>query len=459
MTFDLGKDKGYPISEDMSDSGFGRGRFLSGVPFTPLSRVGHVEVPSPAFCSTRVINKSTDQAASQSLSAIPDLNDPALHDLITHIAHQVGQTLMSGQQKKNPEEKVDNVTPVQGLATNQSLTDPHSLNLSGVRLVLQSDVKEPPVFRGDESDRLTVHEWEEVMETYLRKRGVVLAEQCTEILSKLMGKAKDIVKITLRSNPTLKPADDPKVIFDVLKQHYGEVKYSCMPLADFYGTVPVPGENPFEYWVRLNKAVDAAEEGLRRLGRRIEDPCHEVAMMFVKYCPDPALTAVFKFKAPDKWTASEIQEHLDRYQSELRQQVPAKLKRPSYMRHAAAQAERLEPTVGTANYRPAETSVLPDSAIAPVPHADDNCMKALVSLLDRALSQNNQIASRSFPLAHSSAKRCRVCKSDDHSTLAHCRQQRLCLNCFQQGHIKKHCPNVTSNQPTQHSSPESQPLN
>ncbi len=98
-----------------------------------------------------------------------------------------------------------------------------------------------------------------------------------------------------------------------------------MPLADFYGTVPVVGENPVEYWVRLNKAVDVAEEALNRLGRKMENPCQEAAMMFVKYCPDPTLSAIFRLKAPDKWTASEVQEHLDRYQTEQKEQLVVNL--------------------------------------------------------------------------------------------------------------------------------------
>lgn len=86
-------------------------------------------------------------------------------------------------------------------------------------------------------------------------------------MSKLMGRARDIVRITLSSNASLKHAENPKVIFDVLKQHFSKAKYTCMPLADFYGTMSALGENPIEYWVRLNKAVDIAKEGLRRLGR------------------------------------------------------------------------------------------------------------------------------------------------------------------------------------------------
>lgn len=35
---------------------------------------------------------------------------------------------------------------------------PYELNLSGVKLVMQSVVKEPPTFRGDNSDTFSVHE-------------------------------------------------------------------------------------------------------------------------------------------------------------------------------------------------------------------------------------------------------------------------------------------------------------
>lgn len=71
----------------------------------------------------------------------------------------------------------------------------------------------------------------------------------------------------------------------------------------------------------------------------MEDPCQEVAMMFVKYCPDPTLTAIFKFKAPDKWSAGAFQEYIDRYQIETREQALSKSKRPKPIAvHAQAPA-------------------------------------------------------------------------------------------------------------------------
>lgn len=41
---------------------------------------------------------------------------------------------------------------------------------SKVNLVLRSDVKEPPYFRGDGTDTFTVTEWQEIMQSYLSKK-------------------------------------------------------------------------------------------------------------------------------------------------------------------------------------------------------------------------------------------------------------------------------------------------
>jgi len=59
-------------------------------------------------------------------------------------------------------------------------------------------MSKPPYFRGDGTDKHTVHEWEEIMSVYLSKRGVPFQEYSQEIMSRLMGKARDIVKVTLR---------------------------------------------------------------------------------------------------------------------------------------------------------------------------------------------------------------------------------------------------------------------
>lgn len=62
-------------------------------------------------------------------------------------------------------------------------------------------------------------------------------------MSDLMGRAKNVIKITLLSNTSMQLKINPMVITDILKQHFSELTYLSMPVADFYGTLPVAGEN------------------------------------------------------------------------------------------------------------------------------------------------------------------------------------------------------------------------
>lgn len=454
MTYVTGKMDEDKVSADGFSFSVGRGKFIGELLHTPGG--GADKIDSPAFCSTRIPGyAASSPRQGDTLSGFPATTDPALNNLITHIAQQVGQTIRD-QLRSEFEERDVSGTQAKSSA-GQLSSDSTYLNLTGAKLVLQSDVREPPVFRGDGSDKNTVCEWEELMEVYFRKRAIPLKEQHPEIMSKLMGKAKDIVRITLRSSPSMKPQENPKIIYDILRQHFSEVAYSCMPMADFYSTVPVAGETPVEYWLRLNKAVDAAEEGLKRLGRHMEDPCQEVAMMFVKYCPDPTLAAVFKFKAPDKWTASEIQEHIDRYQTEMKEQVLSKSKR---LKPVTVHVQAPAPADLGTTCHPGESPEQGENSATSRPSCNDNCLKKLISLFDHALSQNNQAAHRPISPDQFQNRSCRVCQSLEHSTLVHCRQKRLCLACFEPNHIKRNCPNRQPGQ-GQRASPlqSTQPLN
>ncbi|KAM9761902.1 uncharacterized protein ACNS7B_004146 isoform 1-T1 [Menidia menidia] len=424
--------------------GLGRGRFLREFCDTPVRSADNVG--SPAFSSTRLPNHpSVLPEPTDRLSAPSHISDPALKNLIAQIAQEVGHAI-STQLKGESKADEDRDARTQSSGANQNLSD-LTHNLAGMRLVMQAETREPPSFRGDVSDKLSVYEWEELMDTYLRKRGVPHGEQHQEILYKLMGKARDVVKITLRSNPALKPQENPRVMFDILKQHFSETTSSNMPLADFYGTVPHIGENPIEYWLRLNKAIDAAEEALSRQGRHIDDPSREVTMMFVKYCPDPALAAVLRFKAPDKWTAMEIQEHVDRYQIERK----AKANHPSLAKRLSSHVQAHEEIISSGS--PVSSPVQIEGNVNLGPQLDDNCIKTLISLLDRTLVQNNQTVPRNPSHGQFQRKFCKVCQSTEHSTLAHCRQDRLCLSCFRPGHIKRDCPNKDSRQDPRTTSP------
>ncbi|XP_046728046.1 uncharacterized protein LOC124400339 [Silurus meridionalis] len=198
-----------------------------------------------------------------------------------------------------------------------------TLDLSQLNVVLKSDEKEPPVFRGDGSGKCNIQEWVDMMQRYLRKRNINVTEQADEIISHLMGRAKDIVKVALRSNSALDSKHHPEIIYSILKQHFSEVSYSSMPLADFYSTLPKHGENPVDYWLRLNKAADIANECLGAQGRKMDNLNSEVAMMFVRNCPDTELARIFKLRPLESWTAKDVHELLDSFQREQKSRVSA----------------------------------------------------------------------------------------------------------------------------------------
>lgn len=94
-----GEDKVDPVGGGLFDSGIGmgRGRFLSDPPFTPIAARVDVGVDSPAYCSTH-ISRGSDVITNITPAPFPSLNDPALHDLTSHIVHEVGHTLMSSKE-------------------------------------------------------------------------------------------------------------------------------------------------------------------------------------------------------------------------------------------------------------------------------------------------------------------------------------------------------------------------
>lgn len=65
-------------------------------------------------------------------------------------------------------------------------------------------------------------------------------------MSRLLGRDKDGVRITLTSSPPMTPQENPKIIYDILRKHFCEVTFSCMAMANFYSAVSVVGES----WTR-----------------------------------------------------------------------------------------------------------------------------------------------------------------------------------------------------------------
>lgn len=316
--------------------------------------------------------------------------------------------------------------------------------------------REPVMFKGDGSDKYSVCDWIELTKSQLNKQKCPVSDQADEILSRLMGKARDIVKIGLRSDVSLDVVCNPEIIYSILLKYFSDAS-SCLPLADFYSTCPDPKEHPVDYWIRLNKAADLAEEGLRRQGRVMDNFSVEVARMFVKHCPDPELSCLFKCKPIDEWNARDIQRRLDDYQREKR----APLRHASaYFRSFPAVVqcddppqpfEHCQSNVQTSCPNVPQCTDTVASMAQNVRKPDGEIFSRMMSMLEQVLEKveqnNNAHTSHSADFRQGDGVRiCDVCKARSHSTKTHCLRERLCFSCFSSGHTHSACPRRVSAQ-------------
>lgn len=283
-----------------TDVTFSVGRGFSGYPLTSTPRVNYQNCGETHPTDQPVVN----------VTEVNDLRTATTEgsismDMLATVVKQIGQSISENI-----------VSCLESRAGHAGSSVPSEMQ--NLKLVLQSDVKEPAYYRGDGSDKCTINEWVELMSVYSRKREYNQECQAEEVLSRLMGWARDVVKIALRNYATTDLSDGPAPIFDILKQHFGDTVYSAMPLADFYATLPLKGESSFDYWIRLNRAMDVAEDCLKRQGKKLDNPSQEVTVMFVRHCPDPHLQLIFRCKPQQHWTAAEVQERLDEFQRETK---------------------------------------------------------------------------------------------------------------------------------------------
>lgn len=365
----------------------------------------------------------------------------------------------------------------------QTKTDSNTVKQgdSYIAVHVKSD-KEPKMFRGDGSDKYPVQDWIDMTKAYLRKQKCPVDEHAEEIMGKLMGKARDVVKVALRSNSSLDVKQNPDLIYDVLLQYFSDTS-SCLPLADFYSTLPRPGEGPVDYWLRINRAADLAEEGLCRQGRRMENSSEEVARMFVKHCPDPELSAIFKCKPIQEWSPRDIQLRIDDHQRELRasgrasgaMQVRSHTATLVDMQPSAApctqpvseqcstQCSRLTSATASSpmcqtQYSPSVTITsqghascqTPDSSPVPVviqnaQETDDRILNRMMAMLEQLMGKMQQ--RNRVPRNGNRESACRVCNDSKHTTVTHCFSEKLCFVCLAPGHTKQSCPTRSSSQP------------
>ncbi|KAK0152244.1 Retrovirus-related Pol polyprotein from transposon 17.6 [Merluccius polli] len=263
----------------------------------------HHTVPTP---STQVTATLTQNSVSPSPDVVSQMSD-----IIQHVGQQLADSIVA---RLSP--AFSPPTPsTPTVHTAPANVSAHSLDLSHVQLAPHRKVKEPPTFRGDDSDTVDVHEWEDLMRDYIKRTNVKPEQQAEEMLIHLRGRAKDVVKVAMR-NCGIDVTLNPDAIYAPLRRHFAAVPCSPLPLADFYTTLPKSNEGAYDYWLRLNQAADVAAGRLREQGKELHCPSLEVTRMFIKNCPSKELAMTFRSKTIDKWTAVEVQDVLDEYHTE-----------------------------------------------------------------------------------------------------------------------------------------------
>lgn len=231
------------------------------------------------------------------------LTSEQMKEISANISQSVTASLLNNVQSGSPAT----------LAADHSSGGGTLIDASKLNLVLKSERKEPPFFRGDSTDKYSLCEWEGLMRVYLSKSSCTGKELVDELLSRLLGRARDVTRIWLRSNVQVAASGDVDAVFCILRQHFDSVVHSGMPLADFYATTPYANEQPLDYWIRLNKAAEVAEQALGSVAKSVWLQTVEVAAMFIRHCPDRDLSLVFLSKPQSEWTSCEVQARLDEY--------------------------------------------------------------------------------------------------------------------------------------------------
>lgn len=97
-------------------------------------------------------------------------------------------------------------------------------------------------------------------------------------------------------------------IYGLFRKHFSCSQCSPVALADFCTTVPRDQKDPYEYWLRMNRAADTAVECLKEQGKSLDNPSMEVTRMFIRNCPSKDLALTFRSKTIDKWSVHEVQD-------------------------------------------------------------------------------------------------------------------------------------------------------
>lgn len=295
---------------DVYTPAIGRGRGLFSFAKTSVS-----ETPGPF--PRRLFGSDSVNDRHEPLYSTPtSSNENAtqqLRELIGELGSQIGESI-AGRLLACQTAPISQQPPSANPSKAETLNA--TADLSKVSLIVRPDIKDPPMYRGDGTDKYSIQEWIDMVEVYLHKRELSANEQVDEVLSHLLGRAKSIVKVGLKSSVSANIVITTETIYCILRRYFSETPGSCLPVADFYATRPTAKETPVDYWVRLNTAAEAADQHLKRQGGKMDNMDSEIAMMFIRNCPDSNLACVFKCKPIGRWSLIEVQEAIDEHQRE-----------------------------------------------------------------------------------------------------------------------------------------------
>ncbi|XP_016313611.1 uncharacterized protein LOC107666701 [Sinocyclocheilus anshuiensis] len=432
---------------NMSTPVLGRGRGFSSSDAVARHKENY-RIDDVKFSLSQMGEKVNYGASSFTPAPINDDSHLQVTELLEELGSQIGDSILDRLLADRSPSALGHQTAPETVKSELAST---TLDLSRLNLIVRSDSMEPPIFRGDGTDKHTVHEWIELMEVYLQKCDHPKAEHANEILNHLLGRAKNIVKVGLKSNPSPDMVATPETVYKMLLCYFSESPESCLPLADFYSTLPHDKESPVDYWVHLNNAAKIADNYLQKQGSRMKNISQEISMMFIRNCPDAELSSVFRYKPITKWSSAEVQEAIDEHQRELRIKKPHSYSLPGCsFQVATATVSHAEATtvvndaVNTAVCIPSTQTTKPEITTPP-PHTvltDTGTLERVLSMLEMVLDRTNTQAAPNRPQLHSWScpSKCRVCSERTHSTWSHCMSEKRCLICLEVGHQCRDCP-------------------
>ena len=172
------------------------------------------------------------------------------------------------------------------------------------------------------------------------------------------------------------------------------------------------------------------EDCLKRQNKSFECLPRDLTAMFVRHCPDPELSLIFKCKPLSQWSVTEVHERLVGHCGGSAQTPRVRMLAP-----APTHQQRQE--VKSCMQQLPQAVVSAQSLEAGRPDNSGDRLDRIVSMLDQVLDQRpwrSEMWGGGGPRARQSqAPRrrnvapCVICGDGEHTTHYHCRVNRLCF--------------------------------